>query len=243
MKRSLCRALLVATSAIAIAFAPVESFAQGGEVPKPAVDLTPGTATYKVRLEAAGQVASAQLTRTTKSQNRTWVVTETSTIAGQTETDETTFEKKTLILRKRLFRAGDGVADLNFAGHKVTGTITNGRDQQPIDRDLGVAIFADGSGGQDVLAALPLAKGYSVEFRNFNVSSLDVKSLKLWVADTETVTVPAGTFDTWKALITSLDGGSDTYALWVEKRTHRVVKMAISVPNMHDALITAELIK
>jgi hypothetical protein len=55
--------------------------------------------------------------------------------------------------------------------------------------------------------------------------------------------VPAGTFDTWKALITSLDGESDTYALWVEKRTHRLVKFAMSIPMLNDAMATAELTK
>ncbi|MGH7490157.1 MAG: hypothetical protein ACREMY_31800, partial [bacterium] len=87
----------------------------------------------------------------------------------------------------------------------------------------------------------PLAKNYSTEFRNFNIGSQLVKTLQLRVIDDETVTVPAGTFDTWKALIISLDGGSDTYALWVDKRSHRVVKVGMSIPNMGDALVTGEL--
>ena len=230
--------------AIAIALAaPVIASAQRGEYPRPAVDLTPGTANYRVRLEAAGQVVNMDLTRTTKLVNGAWVVTETSGTPGHQQTDESIVEKKTLIIRKRVFRAEGGVADLQFAGHNVTGTIDADGQKQTIDRDLGTVIFADGASGQDVLAALPLAKGYNVEFRNFNVGSLQVKTLQLRVMDTERVTVPAGTFDTWKVLITSLDGGSDTYGLFVDKRTHRVVKMAMSVPNLGDALATAELVK
>lgn len=241
---STTRQLVLRAFGVAIAFAaPLAASAQRGEYPRPAVDLTPGTANYKVRLEAAGQVVMMDLIRTTKAVNGTWVVTETSGTPGHQQMDESTVEKKTLIIRKRVFRAEGGVADLQFAGHTVTGTIDADGQKQTINRDIGTVIFADGAAGQDVLAALPLAKGYNVEFRNFNVGSLQVKTLQLRVMDTERVTVPAGTFDTWKVLITSLDGGSDTYGLFVDKRTHRVVKMAMSVPNLGDALAIAELVK
>jgi len=226
-----------------IVVAPKTVLGQGREVPRPVVDLKPGTAHYAVRLEAAGQVANMDITRTTKAEKGAWVVTETSRMGDHTQTDETTVEKKTLIIRKRVFHADGAVADLQFAGHNATGTITDGKQMYTINSDMGGVVFADGASGQDVLAALPLSKTYSVEFRNFNIGSQDVRTLQLRVMDSETVTVPAGTFDTWKVLITSLDGGTDSYALWVEKRTHRVVKMAVSVPHLHDALATAELTK
>ena len=246
MKRYFGRSARFALSVHAIAIAlvvPVKAFAQRDEVPKPVVDLKPGTANYRVRLEAGGQVAMMEIMRTTKAQNDAWVVTETSRMAGRTQTDETTVEKKTLIIRKRVFRAEGAVADLQFAGRSVTGTITDGGKKQTINADLGGVVFADGASGQDVLAALPLSRNYTVEFRNFNIGSQQVRLLQLRVMDTETVSVPAGMFDTWKVLISSIDGGTDTYALWVEKRTHRVVKMAISVPHLNDALATAELTK
>ena len=232
--------------AIALSIAlsvPATAFAQSGQVPRPVVDLKAGTANYKVRLEAAGQVAMMDITRITKSQNGRWGVTETSWMDGRSQTDETTLEKKTLIIRTRLFRAGDAVADLKFDGRRATGTITDGKEKHVVDADVGGVIFADGASGGDVMAALPLARNYSVEFRNFNIGTAQVRQLQLRVIDSETVVVPAGTFETWKVLITSLDGGTDSYALWVEKRTHRVVKMAVSVPNLRDALATAELTK
>lgn len=222
---------------------PATGSGQSSEVPRPVVDLKAGTANYKVRLEAGGQVGSMTITRVTKAQNGTWVVTETSSMDGHSQTDETTLEKKTLIIRSRVFRAEGAVADLKFAGRRATGTITDGKEKHTINTDVGGVIFADGASGGDVMAALPLAKNYTVEFRNFNIGSQQVRLLQLRVMDSETVSVPAGTFDTWKVLITSLEGGSDSYGLWVEKRTHRVVKMAVSVPNLRDALATAELTK
>jgi hypothetical protein len=223
--------------------APVATFAQNGEVPRPAVDLKPGTAHYNMRLEAGGGVVLMQLTRDTKPQGSRWLVTETTTMPGHSQTDVTTVEKKTLIIRTRVFHDGDALADLRFDGHKAAGMISEGAEHQVVNADVGGIIFADGSGGEDVLATLPMAKGYSAEYLNFNIGSQQVKRLQLRVMDEETVTVPAGTFDTWKAIITSLDGGSDTYALWVEKRTHRLVKFAMSIPNLGDAFATAELTK
>jgi len=238
------RLLLLRACGIAIGLAaPIPSFAQNGDVPRPVVDLKPGTANYRVRLEASGQVMTMDMSRTTKLQNGSWVVSETTSFPGHVQTDEITLERKTLIIRKRVFRDGDAGAELQFTGRNATGTITDGKQKYAVNSDLGVVIFADGGGAEDVIAALPLTKGYTAEFSNFNIGSQQVKTLQLRVIDDEKVTVPAGTFDTWKALITSLDGGTDTYALWVEKRTHRVIKEAISVPNLTDALATAELVK
>ena len=94
-----------------------------------------------------------------------------------------------------------------------------------------------------MLAALPLARGYTAEFRNFGLQLQNVKTLQLRDMGTDTVSVPAGTFNTWKVLIVSADGGDESSALWVEKRTHRVVKYAMSFPGFHDAVATAELTK
>ncbi|HJQ11672.1 MAG TPA: hypothetical protein VJ840_11645 [Gemmatimonadaceae bacterium] len=232
---------------VAIAFVvPVSSFAQSDDVPRPAVDLKPGTAHYTFTMQVAGgRAVPMDLVRTIKSEKGTWVVTETTTIPGPgyVETDEVTVDKKTLRIRKRVLRDPGGVSELQFSGHKVTGTISNKTQRMPIDADLGTVIFADGAGGQDVLAALPLTRNYSTEFRNFDISSQQVKTLQLRVIDEETVTVSAGTFDTWKALIVSLDGSGETYALWVDKRSHRVVKMGISIPKLGDALAMGELTK
>ncbi len=230
--------------AISIALvAPLQSFAQSGEVPRPIVDLKPGTVNFKMRIEAEGQPdVHMEMTRTTRAVNNTWVLSQTTTTGSHVQTDEITVEKKTLILRRRLFKEDDAVADLKFAGHRVTGIIKDAGNSMSIDTDLGTMIFADGGGAEDIMAALPLAKGYTAEFRNYNIGSQQVKSLQLRVMDSETVTVPAGTFDTWKVMLTSLDGASDTYGLWVDKRSHKVVKEMFSLPDF-AALATSELLK
>jgi hypothetical protein len=63
----------------------------------------------------------------------------------------------------------------------------------------------------------------------------------LKVDGTEKVTVAAGTFDAYKVLVTSADGGPDKLTVWVDKDSRKVVKQAASMPQMGGATMTAEL--
>jgi hypothetical protein len=119
----------------------------------------------------------------------------------------------------------------------------NGQSR-PIAGDLGGVLFADGAGANEVIASLPLAEGYSTAFRNFDLMSQKVATRQLKVAGSEKVTVPAGSFDAWKVVITPADGGTgETTTLWVEKGSRRVVKMVTVIPQMNGAIATAELAK
>ena len=212
--------------------------------PKPAVELTPGTATYKARLEAGGQTMPMDLTRTTKDLNGSWVVTETSVLPMGTIQDEATIDKGTLQLRKRLIHQGPAVIEVAFADNKATGKMSMNGQERPITADVGGALFADGAGANDVIAALPLAEGYSTTFRNFDLMSQKVQMRQLKVSGSEKVTVPAGTFDAWKVEITPADGGTgQTTTLWVDKASRRAVKMSTILPEMNGAIATAELTK
>ena len=212
--------------------------------PKPNVELTPGTATYKARLEAGGQTMPMDLTRTVKDLNGAWVVTETSVLPMGTIQDEATIDKGTLQLRKRLIHQGPAVIEVAFADNKATGKMTMNGQERPITADVGGALFADGAGANDVVAALPLAEGYSTSFRNFDLMSQKTQMRQLKVTGSEKVTVPAGTFDAWKVEITPADGATgQTTTLWVDKASRRAVKVSTILPEMNGAIATAELTK
>ena len=212
--------------------------------PKPAVDLVAGTSTYKVRLEAGGQTIPVDLTRTVKEANGSWVVNETSAMPMGTMSDEATIDKGTLLLRKRVIHQGPAVIDVSFADNKATGKMTMNGQERPITADLGGTLFADGPGANEVVAALPLAEGYSTTFRNFNLMSQQVKLRQLKVTGSEKVTVSAGTFDAWKLEITPADGGTgESTTLWVDKGSRRVVRVSNIIPEMNGATATAELTK
>ncbi|HEY3767298.1 MAG TPA: hypothetical protein VGN44_01385 [Candidatus Angelobacter sp.] len=110
----------------------------------------------------------------------------------------------------------------------------------PASVDLGGPLFAEGAGAKESLTCLPLAEGYSTTYRNFDVQKQKVQLMQLKVTGMEKVTVPAGTFDTYKLEITS-DGDSDKETLWVAKDTHKPVKESPILSSMGGAVLTQEL--
>jgi hypothetical protein len=57
----------------------------------------------------------------------------------------------------------------------------------------------------------------------------------------ESVTVPAGTFDAFKVELTSADGGSDKETVWIAKDTRKQLKMSAVLSSMGGATMTSEL--
>jgi hypothetical protein len=139
-------------------------------------------------------------------------------------------------------KQGPVVIDLDFAGDKAAGKFTMNGQDKPIAVDLGGPLFADAAGGDQVIACLPLAEGYSTAFRNFDVQTQKVKLLQLSVAGVEKITVPAGTFDAFRVEISSADGGTDKKTLWVAKESHQVVKVSAVMASMGGATMTEELV-
>ena len=83
--------------------APQAASAQSNDIPKPAVDLKPGTSNYRTRLEIDGQVVPMELTHTVKAQGGTWIVTDELRFANYTAIDSGIIERKTLVSRSRTF--------------------------------------------------------------------------------------------------------------------------------------------
>ena len=92
--------------------------------------------------------------------------------------------------------------------------------------DLDGPLFADAAGANFAIGCLPLADGYTTAFRNFDVQKQKVKLMQLQVAGSESVTVPAGTFDTFKVELSSADGGPDKSTVWIAKDTRTPVKIS-----------------
>jgi dienelactone hydrolase len=211
--------------------------------PKPAVDLTAGTSTYKARLEAGGQTIPIDITHTVVAGDGVWLVTETATMPMGTMSEESTVGKGTLIVQKRVMHQGPASVEVAFANDKAAGKMSMNGQDRPITADLGGVIFADGSSTNDAIAALPLAEGYTTTFRNFDVMRQQVKPRVLKVVGSEKVTVPAGEFDAWKVSVTPAEGTGETTTLWVNKADRRVVKITNVLPEMNGATATAELVK
>jgi dipeptidyl aminopeptidase/acylaminoacyl peptidase len=210
-------------------------------LPKPAIDLLPGTSHYAVTIEMGGQKMSLKLSTTIQDGGASWTAIDQMETPGGTATDTSTIEKTSLILQKRNVVQGSVAVDLNFSGNKAVGKMSMNGQDMPVSVDLGGALFADGAGGDQVIASLPLAEGYTTTFRNFDVQSQKVKLLQLSVAGVESVTVPAGKFNAYRVEIASADGGSDKKTLWVAKDTHKLVKASAIAAAMGGAVVTEEL--
>ncbi|HEX2327453.1 MAG TPA: alpha/beta fold hydrolase [Candidatus Angelobacter sp.] len=211
-------------------------------VPKPAADLQPGTYKYKAVISAGGQQINLDLTTTVKEDKGMWMTSAALEGPMGHITDVAILEKGTLILRKQDVQQGPASINLEFSDKKATGKMNMNGQDRPVDADLGGPLFADASASELSLAALPLAEGYTAEFRNFDVRKGKEKLMSLRVVGSESVTVPAGTFDAYKVEVASADGGADKRTLWVAKDSRKPVKVTAVLPEMGGATLTEEMV-
>jgi hypothetical protein len=208
--------------------------------PSPIRDLSPGISRYKASIAAQGQNMTLDITTEIKEQSGVWLATEsTQTPVGQAE-DAVLMEKRTLLLRERHIRQGPLRVDLTFSGNRALGqmAMTKSGEIKKIDVDLGGPLFADSAGALQSLAALPLAEGYKTTFRNFDLQTRKPKLMQLVVLGSESVSVPAGSFEAWKVEITSADVNGKT-TVWISKLQPAAVKYTA---NLNGASVTAELV-
>jgi dienelactone hydrolase len=211
------------------------------ELPKPAVDLRPGTYNYKAKIAFGGQEIPLALKTEIKEENGSWTVNDTAQTPQGEVSDVSTIEKGSLLLKRRMMKQGPATMEINVAPNKVTGSMTMNGQSTPIDTDPGGALFADGPGAFDVIASLPLADGYSLSFRNFDLQKQKPQIKQLKVLGSESVTVPAGTFDAYKVEIQAADNEADKQTVWIDKSSRKVLKISAVLPSLNGAVLTSEL--
>ena len=209
--------------------------------PKPAKDLQAGTSNYKASVAFGGQSIPITIKTEIKEENGVWVVTETAVTPQGDIVDVSSIEKGTLLLNHRSIKQGPMEIELDLKGSKASGTMTMNGQAKPIDVDMGGTLFADGAGSFEVIAALPLAEGYSLSFRNFDVQKQKPQLKQLKVVGVESVTVPAGTFNAYKVDIVDTENDADKQTIWIAKDTGRVVRISAVLVNLQGALLTSEL--
>jgi len=210
-------------------------------LPKPSMDLKPGTYNYQAKIAMGAQEMAIKVSTTIKEENGAWTAVDTMETPMGAATDTVTLEKGSLVLRKRAVKQGPVSITVDFAGGKATGTMSMNGQDRPVSADLGGELFADAAGGQQVIGCLPLAEGYTVTFRNFDLQKQKAKLMQLKVTGSETVTVPGGKFETFKVEISSADGGNDQTTVWIAKDSRQSVKVSSVMASMGGATMTAEL--
>lgn len=209
---------------------------------KPTAMLAPvrapvaGKSNYRVTLKLSDGMHVGNYSVEVKDNGDVWTVTGHWPLSGNTSgetTDVATLEKGTLLLRKVAFRhfpnqSGQAskpvVIDLDFAGNHVTGATTSATgDAVPVSIELPAPIYPGGAAIDVVIGCLPLAKGFATTYRYWNVQTLKEGALQVRVVGAERITVPAGTFDSWKIELTIADG-SEKGTLWIAKDSRTPVK-------------------
>jgi dipeptidyl aminopeptidase/acylaminoacyl peptidase len=220
----------------------VSKIADAGQVgvPAVAVPMQPGVWKYKASIEIGAQKLALAETTTIQEENGAWTVIDAVDTPMGKMTDTATLEKGTLVLRKRSVAQGPLSVDITVEGGKVSGSMNMNGKQTPVSADLGGPLFAE-TGGPQCIALLPLADGYTTTFRNFDLQKQKVKLMALKVAGSESVTVPAGTFDAFKVVLSSADGGSENTTVWIAKDPRQAVKVVAVLAEMGGATLTAEL--
>jgi dipeptidyl aminopeptidase/acylaminoacyl peptidase len=211
------------------------------ELPKPAVELRPGTHNYKASIAIGGQSIPLTMKTDIKEENGAWTVTETAQTPQGELFDSSVIEKGSLLVKKRLLKQGPITIEMNIAPNQLTGTTTMNGQTTPLAVDPGGALFADGAGTFEVIASLPLADGYSLSFRNFDVQKQKPQIKQLKVLGTESVTVPAGTFDAYKVEIVDAANDADKQTVWIDKSSRKVLKIMAVLPSLNGAVLTSEL--
>jgi dipeptidyl aminopeptidase/acylaminoacyl peptidase len=213
----------------------------GANAPKPAVDLKAGSANYNASIAFGAQNIPLTIKTETKEENGMWTVTRTIVTPEGEITDVSTIEKGTLVLMHRVYKQGPVVIDVAYKDNKATGSLTMNGEAKPIAVDLGGAIFGDGAGSYDVMAALPLAEGYATSFRTVDLEKQKLVLKNLKVVGVESVTVPAGTFEAYKVEIVAADNEADKTTLWIAKDSRKVAKISAVLTSLNGAILTSEL--
>lgn len=210
---------------------------------KPVSDLQPGIYNYKASIALGTQTIPLTVKTEIKDAGANWLVTETADTPQGQILDVSTIEKGTLALLHRSINQGPMVIEVDFKDSKATGTMTMNGQARPLMVDVGGIILGDGAGAFDVIARLPLAAGYTTSLRNFDVQKQKVEWKQLKMVGSESVTVPAGTFDTYKVELVAADNDSERQTVWIARDTHKVVKITATLPSLGGALLTSELVQ
>lgn len=209
-------------------------------VPKPASDLKPGTYKYAAKIALGGQELALTNTITIKEENGAWQVASEQSSAMGAATDTLVLQKGTLIPLKRNVVQGPMTLSLQYAGGKISGSMSMNGQTQPISADAGGPLFPEALNLPQAFAALPLAEGYTTLFRNFDAATQKTKLLQLKVGPIEPVTAGGTAFQAYKVEVTSADAGPDHDTLWITK-DGKVVKLESILAAAGGAHMTAEL--
>ena len=218
----------------------------------PVVDasgIKPFTLTWKATTNAGGQEIEIDIVQKYEKAkcmgNPAWLIASNTTMPMSSAIDTFWVDHATVLPIKWRVHQGPAYVEVMFSNDAVKGSIDMGAQKIPVDIALEAPTFGSGATLDLLFAALPLEVGYKATVRSFEIQMQKVRPMSLEVVGTETVTVPAGTFEAYKVEIKPLDGEMGGGMTWVMKDAPGYPVMAdMQLPPQSGGLVIhSELVK
>ena len=206
-----------------------------------AASLEPVTWSYTARARQSGQVQELG-TRTLRLTWRPagWLMLLNEQNAQMSSTDSLLLAPD-LSAERRVVRAqtprGAMALTLAFGADSIVGTVDMAGQSQPVRVPNPRRALASDALILLALSRLPLAAGWQGTLEMVNAQTGGVIPFVMRVGRSESVTVPAGTFDAW---VVDANAGAATTTFWVAKGGP-VVRIVATVPQLPGAQIESTL--
>ncbi|MFZ2489926.1 MAG: alpha/beta fold hydrolase [Thermoanaerobaculia bacterium] len=205
--------------------------------PLPVIDasrIAPATLTYKTKLNLpGGREMELDLTTVYARDGAGWTITSTAKSPMGDGTDAWLLGPS-LRPVSRSAKQGPATIEMKYDDRSVTGEIVAGPQKIPVKIELEAPAFGDQVAAEAAILAMPLATGYRTTFRSSEIGMQQrARFFSLAVEGEESVTVPAGTFQTYRVRLEPLDNEPGGTTMWVTRDTPRVtVKSESKLPPM-----------
>ncbi len=219
-------------------------------VPLPPVDIDrvrTGNAAYTATLAMSGQQMELSSTRgiTLRETEDGPVVDIVSSSKGPmgSGTDHYVLEAGSMLPLRRQVEQGPATIEVEYGASEVTGVIQAGQEI-PIQVELDAPAFGADGALETVIMALALDTDYRTTVRAVEIGMQQrVRFYSISVDGAETVSVPAGEFDTWKINVEPIDDEGGGQSLWVSRETPRVMVRAETTlpPQMGGVTVKSRL--
>ncbi len=227
--------LIVDVSTVTLADTSLEAYASTAPLPElDAEKIIPFKAQYSQTVKTGGQEISVEVVKkvsqTTQDGKDYILIEETSKSPQGTVENKYYLDDTTLLPKKQTVdQTGVNIA-LEYQPDKITGSMELRGQKNDISVDLDASIL---SSLETVVSAMNLKPGFNTTLRTFNLLQQKVVPHALKVAGKETVSVPAGSFDTYKVEVTPLDGSSGAQTIYVNtEKPYNMVKLEAELPPM-----------
>jgi hypothetical protein len=208
--------------------------------PRPAVDLTAGHYSYRVANIMGAQRSEGTVAIDISDGGTVWNVTQTTDFAGATSVGTAVLEHGSLAVRRFEQQSSRAGVIIEFAEHKMTGTLHSEAGDKQVSAEVSGSVFAEGPGNFQSVGCLPLAKDYAITYRNVDYVRQAEEQVELKVLGSESVAVPGGTFDSYVVHLIRRPALTDQ-TIWIDRNSRKVVKVTTLAPN--GATSTQELLQ